>query len=915
MALKYTAYDTGYYVSGCDSTDTEITIPAEYKGTRVGGIEDEAFSYNTKLTSVTFSYSASKLFIGAEAFSSCTNLTSVTFGSRPIVIGDYAFSNCDKITSLEIPTTVTQIGEGALSGCDGLTSLTLPYLGANTVNTSGRYLGYIFGATSADDQRYYLPPKLDELTIHKGALGSKAFYGLEAKTVNLISVTSIGSSAFRYYSNLTSIVIPDSVTSIGDYAFYECSGLTSITIPDSVTSLGKEAFYNCSSLTTAIVGNGVTTIKDNTFLGCNLQSLELGSSLTSIGTCAFYKNNNLTSVVIPASVTQIEHSAFHNCGLTSIELPEGLVELGTRVFSGCPITDLVIPNSVTEFGYDSLDPDAGPLDGCDYLVNLTVPFLGDVKNGNRWWVHVLGYLFRGNTAVDLRRETVQDYADNSTDTYYIPASLKSVKVTGSKIKYGAFSNCAGLTSIDISETTISDSSLLFKGCTSLTTVKLPESMTSIGRAAFYACTSLSGTLTLPEKITTIGNQAFDLSTGTNSTLTSLIIPHKISTMGENAFGNFSELTLYMKDRGPGANWSETWNYYNIPVVWQYDVDVTCSIDFDYDLIQDDCHWDLDRYFKFTFKFLDPALEYSAVGYYRIGDYVEVPTGKTFTEKGYKILNDSAFYKRNNTWIYHLGVSDLDQTDIINNRDGEGNLKITAVVKTNEDIAHETFSKYLELPPTLAAVKPNSTLPNVQTDYVQTNPGEFVCTWNPATVADCDDNNLHGVDTVDGYCIEILRKPAGSETFSKIYGLTWSDFYLTLTGSLQRYKLTKDSTDNYTEYIPTDNPLDFVLKTKSSSSQVYIENPLKTEFYFTPKDIGIESGDSYKILIYPYSHYEGALISTEGISSDGIDVPKGIVRVKTANGWVEGQVWVMTESGWKNAEVIYAKTADGWKEAQ
>ena len=54
-------------------------------------------------------------------------------------------------------------------------------------------------------------------------------------------VTSIGDSAFRNCTGLTSITIPDSVTSIGDYAFYGCKGITSVTIPDSVTSIGDSA--------------------------------------------------------------------------------------------------------------------------------------------------------------------------------------------------------------------------------------------------------------------------------------------------------------------------------------------------------------------------------------------------------------------------------------------------------------------------------------------------------------------------------------------------------------------------------------------------------------------------------------------------------------------------------------------------
>ena len=59
------------------------------------------------------------------------------------------------------------------------------------------------------------------------------------------SVTSIGQSAFRGCSGLTSVTIPNSVTSIGTWAFHSCSGLTSVTIPNSVTSIGEVAFRYC----------------------------------------------------------------------------------------------------------------------------------------------------------------------------------------------------------------------------------------------------------------------------------------------------------------------------------------------------------------------------------------------------------------------------------------------------------------------------------------------------------------------------------------------------------------------------------------------------------------------------------------------------------------------------------------------
>jgi len=341
----------------------------------------------------------------------------------------------------------------------------------------------------------------------------------------------------------------------------------------------------------------------------------------------------------------------------------------------------------------------------------------------------------------------------------------------------------------------------------------------------------------------------------------------------------------------------------------------CLVDFDYDLIQDDCHWDLDRYFRLTFKVLDPTIASSKELYYRIGDYED--PGNNVLAKYTKIStatsNTNLFTVNSTTWIYHLRISEIDYDTLASARADDGHIKITALIKCGGETTYAIFSHYLELPPRLAATRPNTAgLPNIQTDYVKSNPGEFKCDWSAAETYVCSANNVSTVDSVEGYSIEIFHKPEGSATFSQLIGLKWDPTEL----SNNKYKLIKDS--SYAKPTFTASPdlnKDFSLASPHTRSELYIETPLKTEFYFIPKSLGIKPGDSYKILIYPYSHYEGALISTQGVSSDDIDTPKGIVRVKTANGWVEGQVWVMTESGWKNAEVIYAMTEDGWKEAQ
>ena len=77
-------------------------------------------------------------------------------------------------------------------------------------------------------------------------------------TIKDLPVVGIGSSAFSYRFNLTSIVIPPSVTSIDQNAFAGCHDLTSIAIPASVTFIGQYALHSCNSLTAIAVDAGNT---------------------------------------------------------------------------------------------------------------------------------------------------------------------------------------------------------------------------------------------------------------------------------------------------------------------------------------------------------------------------------------------------------------------------------------------------------------------------------------------------------------------------------------------------------------------------------------------------------------------------------------------------------------------------------
>ena len=142
------------------------------------------------------------------------------------------------------------------------------------------------------------------------------------KVVMEDGVTSIGSSAFRGCTSLTSITIPNSVTSIGNAVFSYCSSLTSITIPDSVTSIGSSAFRGCTSLTSITIPDSVTSIGNAAFSNCwDLTSITIPDSVTTIGDSAFSGCSSLTSITIPDGVTSIGNRAFYNCtNLTTISL-------------------------------------------------------------------------------------------------------------------------------------------------------------------------------------------------------------------------------------------------------------------------------------------------------------------------------------------------------------------------------------------------------------------------------------------------------------------------------------------------------------------------------------------------------------------------------------------------------------------
>ena len=148
------------------------------------------------------------------------------------------------------------------------------------------------------------------------------------------------------------------------------------------------------------------------------------------------------------------------------------------------VTEIVVPDYVTSIS-------KGAFSGCSWLKSITIPFIGGNKFATTASASTLfGYVF-GVSSYAEGVPTKQYYEQYSYETYYIPASLRTVRIVGGNIFYGAFYNCDSLTSVVIEDSVKLIGGITFYNCSNLVNVVLPDSVTSIGDSAFYNCSSLT----------------------------------------------------------------------------------------------------------------------------------------------------------------------------------------------------------------------------------------------------------------------------------------------------------------------------------------------------------------------------------------------------------------------------------------
>ena len=356
-------------VTGCAAACADpVIIPSVIDGKPVFGIGGSSFWYDTTLREVQIPATITTISGYAFGGSSATNFvvdptsthfksvggtlltkdgtelvaypggavaTSVTVpaGVRKLRMGSF-YSG--PVTSVSLPASLEEI-EQQVFGLNGLTTIEIPI----SVSVIGEDA---FGAAMAN------------ISVATGNTTFRAADGVLFR----------GNELFAYPRGKTAISyqIPAGTTAIQNTALDRNPILTSISLPVSLTTFTSNPLRGLSALSSISVEAGHPTLSaiDGVLFRSGAlvaypkaragATYSVPAGTTAIGDSAFMGASVLTAITLPDSITVIGQEAFaYNPNLESVNLPPGLTTLGAYALYYTKVTNVVVPHTVTEWGW------------------------------------------------------------------------------------------------------------------------------------------------------------------------------------------------------------------------------------------------------------------------------------------------------------------------------------------------------------------------------------------------------------------------------------------------------------------------------------------------------------------------------------------------------------------------------------
>ena len=229
----------------------------------------------------------------------------------------------------------------------------------------------------------------------------------------------------------------------------------------------------------------------------------------------------------------------------SVTIADSVTVIPEKAFYGCKtLTSVIVGKNVTDLGKQTFEKST--------LTSISVP---DGVTNMGWGAFSE---CTGLTEINIPYGATRMY-DN---LFYGCTSLTSIVIpdTVTDVGWGVFFGCESLTSVVIGKGVTSLSLRMFYGCIRLNSALIPSSVNTLGDAVFLGCTSLT-TLVIPDSVVNIGIEVFfgcsslafvTIGSGLKrlpgrmfvqcTSLTSIVIPNSVIEIDAAVFMGCSALT-------------------------------------------------------------------------------------------------------------------------------------------------------------------------------------------------------------------------------------------------------------------------------------------------------------------------------------------------------------------------------------
>ncbi len=258
-------------------------------------------------------------------------------------IGAYSFANRDAIGAVQLPSTLKEFSSTAFYDCHNIV--------AYRIKDNKNFI-------SVDDVLF----SADKKTLVAYPAGNiNLGYTIPEGTENITDY------AFLNASSLTEVNFPSSLKTIGDYSFHKLNMLTRVELGNNLESIGKYAFANCVSLEEVkIPDNTIEVLSDGAFTCCDgVFDFKVPYGVKTIGKEVFRESAYLVYIEIPETVTKIDDYAFYDMdNITEVTIPDSVTEFGKEIIE---IRNENDPDKVTLFVTEGSPAE-------EYAKNFNIPY-------------------------------------------------------------------------------------------------------------------------------------------------------------------------------------------------------------------------------------------------------------------------------------------------------------------------------------------------------------------------------------------------------------------------------------------------------------------------------------------------------------------------------------------------------------